>query len=76
MFSAQFLGFVALGLALIGLLAVVLEAAVKSPSTILDLVLDSRRVAFPEPRAESADRVTIGYLAPKAPANADQRVAA
>ena len=72
MFSAQFLGFLAFGLAVTGLLAVVLEAAVKSPSALLDLVLDSRR----QPRAESADRVTIGYVAPKAPANADQRAAA
>lgn len=76
MFSAQFLGFLAFGLAVTGLLAVVLEAAVKSPSALLDLVLDSRRMALPQPRAESADRVTIGYVAPKAPANADQRAAA
>ena len=76
MFSAQYLGFLAFGLAVTGLLAVVLEAAVKSPSSLLDLVLDSRRMALPQPRAESADRVTIGYVAPKAPANADQRAAA
>jgi hypothetical protein len=76
MFSAHFLGFVAFGLAVIGLMAVLLEAAVKSPSALVDLVLDSRRMALPEPRAESADRVTIGYVAPKTPANADQRAAA
>jgi hypothetical protein len=76
MLSAQFLGFVALGLAVAGLIAVLLEAAVKSPSALLDMVLDSRRMALPEPQAKSAERVTIGYVAPRAAANADRRAAA
>jgi hypothetical protein len=74
--TTHFLGFAALGLAVLGLLAVVLEAAVKSPSTLLDLVTDSRRMAEPGLRGFGADRVTIGYVAPKAPANGDRRAAA
>ena len=74
--TTHFLGFAAFGLAVLGLVAVVLEAAVKSPSTLLDLVTDSRRMAEPEPRRTGADRVTIGYIAPKAPANAGRRAAA
>lgn len=76
MISADFLGFVALALAIGGLLAVILEAAAKNPSALLDLVLDSREMALPEARLRDADRVTIGYTAPNAPANADRRAAA
>ena len=76
MISAHFLGFIALGLALGGLFAVLVEAAAKSPSALLEMVLDSRRMAMPETRRSGADRVTIGYTAPNAPANADRRAAA
>ena len=62
MISAHFLGFVALALAVGGLLAV--------------LVVASRRRAMPKTRRSGADRVTIGYTAPDAPANADRRAAA
>lgn len=76
MVSEQFLGFVALGLAVLGLLAVVLEAAVRSPSALIDMVLDSRRMALPERSPMPGERVTIGYVAPRAAANADRRAAA
>ena len=76
MISAHFLGFVALAVAVGGLLAVLVETAVKSPLALLDLVLDTRRMAMPEARRSAADRVSIGYTAPNAPANADQRAAA
>ncbi len=76
MFSGQFLGFLTLGLAVIGLIAVLVEVMVKSPSTLLDLVLDSRRIAIGTPQAKTADRVVIGYAAPKVAANAERRSAA
>ena len=76
MISAHFLGFVALGLAVLGLVAVLVEVGVKSPATLFDLVLDSRRMALPEAQGKPAGRVTIGYVAPGAPANADRRAAA
>jgi hypothetical protein len=76
MVSAQFLGFVALGLAVLGLLAVVLEAAVRSPSALLDILLDSRRMALPEPQPTTGERVRIGYVVPRAAANAGRRAAA
>jgi hypothetical protein len=76
MMSAHFLGFIALGLAILGLVAVLVEVGVKSPATLLDLVLDSRRIALPEPQGKTAERVTIGYVVPGAPANADRRAAA
>ena len=76
MASAHFLGFIALGLAVMGLVAVIVEIGVKSPAALLDLVLDSRAMALPAARVEPTDRVTIGYVAPRAPANADRRAAA
>ena len=69
MMSAHFIGFVALGLAVLGLVAVLVEVGVKSPATLVDLVLDSRRMALPEPQGKAAERVTIGYVVPGAPAS-------
>jgi hypothetical protein len=76
MVSAHFLGFIALGLAVLGLVAVLVEVGVKSPAALLDLVLDSRALALPQAQAKRPDRVTVGYVAPGAPANADRRAAA
>jgi hypothetical protein len=76
MVSSHFLGFIALGLAVLGLVAMLVEVGVKSPAALLDIVLDSRALALPEAQAKRADRVTIGYVAPRAPANADRRAAA
>ena len=76
MTSGNFLGFAALAVLLGGLLAVLLEAAVKSPSTALDLLTRGLPVAKPEPLATPAGRVTIGHFPPKAPANGQDRIAA
>ena len=54
MTSGNFLGFAALAVLLGGLLAVLLEAAVKSPSTALDLLTRGLPVAKPEPLATPA----------------------
>ena len=72
----NFLGFAALAVLLGGLVAVLLEAAVKSPSTALDLLSRGLPAAKPEPLATPSDRVTIGHFAPGAPANGQDRLAA
>ncbi|HXV22681.1 MAG TPA: hypothetical protein VED46_00310 [Alphaproteobacteria bacterium] len=76
MFSGQFLGVLTLGLAVAGLAAVLVEVMMKSPSTLLDLVLDSRQVAMQTPEAKACNRVVIGYADPKEAANAERRAAA
>jgi hypothetical protein len=76
MTSGNFLGYAALALLLGGLVSVLLEAAAKSPSTLLDLLTDGLRPAPPKPRANHAGRATIGYVAPGTPANGQDRIAA
>jgi hypothetical protein len=76
MTSGNFLGFAALAVLLGGLLAVLLEAAVKSPATVLELLTDGLRVPKAEPLGKPADRVTVGHFAPGAPANGQDRIAA
>ena len=76
MTSGNFLGYAALALLLGGLIAVLLEAAVKSPSTLLDLLTDGVRTAHSKPSANDAGRVSVGYIAPGAPANGQDRIAA
>ena len=67
--SANFLGYVALGVALLGLAAVLLEAAAKDPRALLDIMLDARRAAAPDAQARQGKRVTIGYDGPRPAAN-------
>jgi hypothetical protein len=75
MMSAHALGALALALAVLGLLAVLAEAAVKSPAALIELLIDSRKMA--EPQAQpSKGRAVIGYCEPKAAANAGGRLAA
>jgi hypothetical protein len=67
------LGFVALALALGGLVAAVLEVVLKNPGAVLELAQDSGRFA-----REPAPVVRLGRIAgaPKAPANDGGRAAA
>jgi hypothetical protein len=69
------LGLVALALAVFGLLSVLAEIAVRNPATLLDILIDSRRMAQPHGR-NSKGRAVIGYCEPKAAANSGERLAA
>jgi hypothetical protein len=69
------LGLAVLALAVFGLLAVLAEAAVKNPAALLEVLIDSRRMAQPL-TTNCKGRAVIGYCEPKAAANSGERLAA
>ena len=75
MTSAHALGVLALATAVLGLLAVIAEAAVKNPAALIELLIDSRGMAAPQTQPAKG-RAAIGYREPKAAANAGGRLAA
>ena len=75
MTSTHFLGLLALALAVSGLAAVIVEAAVKQPSILVELVVGGRAAIAAEGRP-AAGRAVIGYREPRAAANSVRRAAA
>jgi hypothetical protein len=70
------LGFVALALALGGLVAVVLEAVLRNPGSILERAQDAGRFIREPLPAETAVGVATARIANPAPANDGGRAAA
>lgn len=59
MFADHFLGFMALGVAVAGLVAIVAEMLIRDPATLLEVVTDVRAMALPDARPARAASAAV-----------------